>query len=62
MKVYSSANTIFKDRKVLDENYIPPELRVRSEEAEILTRIYMNRLFSNAGQHDIRQPRQGRHR
>ncbi len=53
MKVYSSANTIFKDRKVLDENYIPPELRVRSEEAEILTRIYMNRLFSNAGLADV---------
>jgi len=38
---------------VFDENYIPPELRVRSREAMMLYRIYMNRLFSSAGLSDV---------
>ncbi|BAN89587.1 Cdc6/Cdc18 family protein [Aeropyrum camini] len=44
---------LFKDRRVFDENYIPPELRVRREEAEALARIYLNRLVSGAGLSDV---------
>ncbi len=44
---------IFKDRSVFDEHYIPSELRVRRKEAEILLKIYLNRLFSATGLSDV---------
>ncbi|MEB3773485.1 MAG: AAA family ATPase [Desulfurococcales archaeon] len=44
---------IFKDPKWLDEGQIPPTLRVRRREAEMLIRRYLNRFYSGAAASDI---------
>ena len=44
---------IFKDRGVFEETYIPPELRVRSREAQILIERYLRRFSEGGGFTDI---------
>ncbi len=44
---------IFRDRKVLDESYIPDHLRVRASEAELLVGRYLNRFREGLGSTDI---------
>ena len=44
---------IFKDRKVFEETYIPPELIVRSKEASLLLERYYRRYMEGGGSTDI---------
>ncbi|MCE4621037.1 MAG: AAA family ATPase [Desulfurococcales archaeon] len=45
--------SIFKDREVFEETYVPPELKVRSEEARILINRYSKRLLEGTSSTDI---------
>ena len=51
--MYLGGQQVFTDKAVFSESYIPPELRVRAKEAEMLFKIYYNKLFSTAGLSDI---------
>jgi cell division control protein 6 len=44
---------IFKDRRVFEETYVPPELIVRSKEAQILLERYYRRFLEGGGSTDI---------
>ncbi len=45
--------SVFEDKSVFSETYVPRELRVRAKEADMLFKIYFNKLFSSAGLSDI---------
>ncbi len=44
---------LFKDRKVFEETYVPPELIVRAKEANVLLERYYRRFLEGGGSTDI---------